>query len=398
MSRRHRPKPLNRRAAPEGIHAAAFSKGTALSNLDSLGYSERWRALFVAFADGLVARHAETISPDSLCPARVVRADRGSVLVSTGDATLRAESSARLRSASSAPTDAPAVGDWVVLHTPPGHDVALVEAVLDRTSTFTRGDSGATSAGQVLAANLDSVFVVHPATDPNLRRIERELALTWESGAVPVVVLSKADLAEDPDTARAAVESVAIGVDVHLTSGTTGLGVGELSRYTAEGSTVALIGPSGVGKSTLINAMLGEERQATQEIRVTDGKGRHTTVARELIALSDGGVLVDTPGLRALAMVEAEDGIAAAFPDIEAYATRCRFADCTHESEPGCAVLAATASGELPDERLASYRKLIRESRNAAIRADARLLSEERHRWAIIHKSARRYYRDKGRG
>ncbi len=368
-----------------------------MSDLESLGYSDRWRSLFAARAGEFLASHPETVSPESVLPARVVRADRGSVLVSTGDLVLRAETSARLRSASQDPTDAPAVGDWVVLRTPPAHDAALIEAVLDRTSALTRGDSGATSSGQVLAANLDIVFVVHPATDPNLRRIERELALAWASGAVPVVVLSKADLAEDPEVARAAVESVALGVDVHLTSGMTRGGIDQLFRYTAAGATVALIGPSGVGKSTLINAMLGEQRQATQEIRVADGKGRHTTVARELIPLASGGVLIDTPGLRALAMVGADEGIAAAFPEIEALASGCRFADCTHVAEPECAVRAAVEAGDLPAERLESYLKLMRESRNAAIRADARLMSQERRRWAIISKSARKYFRDRGR-
>ncbi len=369
-----------------------------MSDLSSLGYSDRWQALFAAAADGFIAHHPEDVSPEELAPARVVRADRGSVLVSDGAGTMRAESSTRLRTASADPTAAPAVGDWVVLRRPPGHDLALVEAVLDRTSAFTRGDSGTTSAGQVLAANLDSVFIVHPATDANLRRIERELALTWESGAIPVVVLSKADLAEDLDAVRAAVEAVALGVDVHVTSAQTGDGVASLVSYASDGRTIALIGPSGVGKSTLTNAMLGEERQATTDVRLSDGKGRHTTVSRELIVLPTGGVLVDTPGLRAVAMVEAEDGIAATFPDIEALAEGCRFADCSHEGEPGCAVLAAVESGELSGSRLESYHKLLKESRNAAIRADKRLWAEEQRKWIIIHKSARKYYRDKGRG
>jgi ribosome biogenesis GTPase len=213
-----------------------------------------------------------------------------------------------------------------------------------------------------------------------------------------VVVLSKADLAENPDASVAAVEEVALGVDVRLTSATRGDGIDALASYTVSGATVALIGPSGVGKSTLINAMRGEERQATRDVRLSDGKGRHTTVVRELITLPDGGALIDTPGLRALAMVEAEAGIAAAFPEIDELAARCRFSDCTHESEPGCAVIAAAEAGTLSAQRLESYRKLVRESRNAAIRADARLMAEERRRWIIIHKSAKKYYTDKGRG
>jgi ribosome biogenesis GTPase len=242
------------------------------------------------------------------------------------------------------------------------------------------------------------VFVVHPIDrGRNPRRLERELALAWESGAVPVVVLAKADLTEEPEAARSEAEEVARGSDVVLTSALSGLGLEELRAYATRGRTVALIGPSGAGKSTIINALLGEERQATAAVRAGDGRGRHTTVTRELVPLPGGGVLLDTPGLRAVAMVEAPDGLAAAFDDIGSLARGCRFTDCAHDGEPGCAVAAAVAAGELAAERLASWHKLQREAQVAAMRTDARLRQEEVRRWKIIHKSAKQFYRDKGR-
>ncbi|MDP2181861.1 MAG: ribosome small subunit-dependent GTPase A [Actinomycetota bacterium] len=357
------------------------------SDLEPIGFSPRWQALFAPFAE------------EGLLPARVIRADRGSVLAATGDGVVRAEPSTRLLKRARGAADLPAAGDWVALFAPPDLDVAQVEAVLDRSSAFMRGDPGTTSDAQVLAANIDTVFVVHPIPgDPNLRRIERELALAWDSGAVPVVVLTKADLSPDPEGAVAAVEAVALGVDVHLTSAATGEGVDALGAYTGGARTVALIGPSGAGKSTLINSLLGEERQATREVRVVDGKGRHVTVARELIAMPGGGVLVDTPGLRALALTDAEEGIAAAFPDIERFAESCRFRDCMHAEEPGCAVTAAVESGELAEGRLMSWHKLRREAEVAAMKTDARLRAEEVRKWKIILKSAKDFKKRTGRG
>lgn len=228
--------------------------------LSSLGYSPRWQALFAAHAGG-----------GDLLPARVVRADRGSVLVASESGLLRAKPSAGLLKAAQGAADLPAVGDWVVLHAPPGADAPLIEAVLPRASAITRGDPGESSDAQVLAANVDNVFLVHPIDDePNLRRIERELSLVWESGAVPVIVLTKADASESPEAARAAVEAVAIGCDVLVTSAVEGLGLELLRPYVADGKTAVLLGPSGAGKSTLINALLGEDRQDTGKVRVGD--------------------------------------------------------------------------------------------------------------------------------
>jgi ribosome biogenesis GTPase / thiamine phosphate phosphatase len=383
--------------------------------LESLGYSDRWRALFAAYVEADPA--AATVG---LAPARVVRSGRGSAVVAAAHGVVRAKPSSRLRRGrdvapgharpdgrlrvqdrtSAAAVGPPACGDWVVLDPAPTHETAVIEAILPRVSAFTRGASDEVSAPQVIAANVDTVFVVHPVEpEPNLRRIERELALAWESGAVPVVVLTKADLAATADAEARAAEAraVALGVDVVVTSAVSGAGLDDVRMYAGRGETVALIGPSGVGKSTLINALLGEERQTTREVRIGDGKGRHTTVTRELVPLPGGGVLLDTPGMRAVVMVDARDGIAAAFADITALAEACRFRDCAHGGEPGCAVAAAVEAGELPADRLASWHKLQREAQVAAMKTDARLRAEEVRRWKIIHKSAKDVYRLKGR-
>ena len=252
---------------------------------------------------------------------------------------------------------------------------------------------------QVLAANIDTVFVVHPiAEPPNLRRIERELSLAWDSGAAPVVVLTKADLSADSEAARRATQSVAPGVDVLVTNALAGESAELLLTYITGHRTAVLVGPSGAGKSTLINWLLGEQRQATRDVRVGDGRGRHTTVARELIQMPRGGVLIDTPGLRALGLTGSEDGIASVFADIELLSASCRFRDCTHDHEPGCAVRAAAESGALQPERLASFQKLLAEAQEAAAKADGRLRAQRERKSKMISKAAKDYFKRTGDG
>jgi len=354
--------------------------------LHDLGYSPRWEALFAPYgAEGLV-------------PARVIRNDRGSALGATEAGIVRAKTSARLLKSASGPADLPTVGDWVAVLAREDLDAPLIEALLERTGAITRGDPGKSAETQVLAANVDTVFVVHPIDEePNLRRIERELSLAWDSGAVPVVALTKADLSADPEEARTAVEGIAVGLEVLVMNALAGEGVGGILDRLPPRRTAVLIGPSGAGKSTLINTLLGKGRQATREVRVGDGRGRHTTVARELVRLPGGGLLIDTPGLRALALTGSEEGIASVFPEIEALAETCRYRDCTHEAEPGCAVQAAVEAGELDAARLASYHKLMRETQVVAMKTDPRLQAERDRKWKTIHKAAREFYKLTGK-
>lgn len=354
--------------------------------LHELGYTPAWQALF------------ERCTAEGLTPARVVRSNRGRVIIATSRGFIRARASARLLKSARGPADLPVVGDWVAVMAPDDLDVAQIEVVLERTSAIMRGDPGRSSEAQVLVANVDTVFVVHAiAEPPNLRRIERELSLAWDSGAIPVVVLTKADLSSDPDAALAAVESVALQVDVLVTSALSGDGVEPLLGYISGHRTAVLVGPSGAGKSTLINALLGEERQATRAVRLSDGRGRHTTVARELFQMPGGGVLIDTPGLRALGLTGSEEGISSAFPDIEELSTACRFRDCVHDDEPDCAVRAAVESGELAPERFASYRKLIRESHAAAMKTEVRLRAEDERKSKTLSKAIKEHYKHDGR-
>jgi ribosome biogenesis GTPase len=282
----------------------------------------------------------------------------------------------------------PTVGDWVVVRSPHDDSLASVEAVLPRRSVFLRHASGNQTAAQALAANVDTALVVVSlASAVNVRRLERLVTIAWSGGAVPVVVGSKADACADLAGARAALGRAAVGVDVLSVSAVSGMGLPDLAGL-ANGRTVVLLGASGVGKSTLVNCLLGEERLATQAIR-DDGKGRHTTTARELVVLPTGGVLIDTPGLRGLALWDTEVGLDQTFSDIETLATSCRFRDCAHAGEPGCAVRAAVEDATLAADRLAAYNKLQRELAYLARKQDRALAAAESRRWKVIHASLR---------
>ncbi|WP_308251028.1 ribosome small subunit-dependent GTPase A [Streptomyces anulatus] len=309
---------------------------------------------------------------DGLVPGRVVRAERGlcDVIAETGP--VRA---AVVPAAASRDRLTPCTGDWVAVRPAGTATSATVVEVLERRTAVVRATSSRTSHAQVLAANVDTVAVAVSLADP-LRhgRIERMLALAWDSGATPVVVLTKADRCADTQQAAAEVAEVAPGVEVLVTSASTGEGLDVLTAVLA--GTVVLLGPSGAGKSTLGNRLLGEDLLATGAVRDSDGKGRHTTAWRELLPLPHGGVLLDTPGLRGVGLHDADKGLDQTFAEITELATDCRFADCAHRTEPGCAVLAAVEDGRLHQRRLDSYHRLQRENTFAASRTDARLRAE----------------------
>ncbi|MEV4009429.1 ribosome small subunit-dependent GTPase A [Nonomuraea angiospora] len=341
--------------------------------------------------------------PADTVPARVARVDRGAAEVIAAEGQLHVKYGARVRRASAAdPVALPCVGDWVALRLLPEGRYELDE-VLPRTTAFIRGGVSRDSVGglsgdgqgQVLAANVDVVFVAEPSmhsTDfADLGRIERLVALAWESGGTPVVLITKSDLFEAGlDQLLDDVRVAAPGVAVHAVSSLHGDGVSLVAGYLEGSRTAVILGPSGAGKSTLVNALAGEIVMETQQVRAADGRGRHTTVHRELIPLSGGGLVIDTPGIRRIGLYDIADGVDLVFSDIEALAGRCRFGDCGHSGEPGCAVLAALESGELPERRLESWRKLQREAAWMASRTDARLRKEQQNKWKLITKEMRR--------
>jgi ribosome biogenesis GTPase / thiamine phosphate phosphatase len=336
--------------------------------------------------------HADAFQPHAdagLRPGRVAIQHRGAYVLLTEGGEVWAGVRGRLRHAADSTGDLPAVGDWVAYDHPEGADRAAVHAILPRRSAFRRKQAGFETAEQVVAANVDVLFLVTSLNqDLNVRRIERYMTLAWESGADPVVVLTKADLCADVGTAVALVETVTFGVPVVVTSALTGEGFDELRVHLEGGRTGAAVGSSGVGKSTLINHLCGEERLATRGIR-DDGRGRHTTTHRELIVLPGTGCVIDTPGMRELQLWDSAEGLERAFEDVESLILECRFSDCAHETEPGCAVRSALADGRLESERFESYRKLQRELHWLEIRHDARARSEERKRWRALNKEAR---------
>ncbi len=359
-------------------------EASSLERLGTYGWDRRTEALFAA--------HSEA----GRSPGRVIAEHRGSYVVATGETDVEAVVSGRFRYDATSAEDFPAVGDWVALSLPADGGAAQIHAVLPRASRFARPARGDVPGAQVVAANVDTVFVVAALDhDFNVRRLERYLALAWSSGAEPVIVLNKADTCEDVAGRVADATAVAPGVPVRAVSARDGAGIDALTPLLESGKTIALLGSSGVGKSTLTNALLGWERQVTNEVREDDQRGRHTTTMRELIVTPSGALLIDSPGMRSVGMWEIEEGLDDAFADVEKFAAECRFSDCTHGVEPGCAVRAAIDTGELASERLASRDKLARESAALARRTDRLARAEETRKWKAIQKNSRNHMRIK---
>lgn len=355
--------------------------GAATNQLQEWGWDARVAALFES-------------QPSSLQPGRVLSEHRGGYVVATEHGEIEAGVSGRYRHEAASAEEFPAVGDWVALEMADGGQSGVIQSLVQRKTRFLRPGRGDGLSAQVVAANVDTVLLVAGLDhDFNLRRIERYVTLAWSSGADPVIVLNKADLCDDVATRMADVASVAPGVPIRVLSALVGTGLESLTPLLEPGKTIALIGSSGVGKSTIVNVLLGWARQSTGAVRAGDQRGRHTTTMRELVVTPSGAILLDNPGMRSVGMWEAEDGLAEAFADVEAFASQCRFSDCGHGSEPGCAVRAAIADGSLPASRFESQQKLTRELAALEARRDAGARAASRRRHRMISQSVRNHMR-----
>lgn len=354
-------------------------------NLSDLGWNEKLAQAYAPFKD------------THTFPARVVKHHRDRYEVLGPRDSQDAVVSGSLRHSATDRADFPAVGDWVVASKEGDHGQTVITALLPRAGVFSRKVAGVTTEQQILAANVDVAFLVTGLDGNfNVRRIERYLALAWDSGAVPVILLNKRDLCPDYEARVEEVASVALGVDIVCLAAAANDGLDHVAAYMRPGQTAVLLGSSGVGKSTIANALLGTEHQRVSDVRDYDSKGRHTTTDRELIILPEGGMIIDTPGLREIQLWLEEDSLERTFGDIENVASNCRFRDCTHQHEPGCAVHAALESGDLDAGRFEAWRRMQRELKYLHRRQDIRARQEEQDKWKKITKSMRQRHSNRG--
>ncbi|MFP4351136.1 MAG: ribosome small subunit-dependent GTPase A [Desulfococcaceae bacterium] len=333
---------------------------------------------------------------NTLKTGRIIAEHRQLYVIFAEGETFLGEVSGKFLFKTDRPADFPKVGDYAEYIRPKDDGRAVIQELKERKTVLSRKVPGDRTAEQVLAVNVDAVFIVMALDhDFSVRRVERYLTLTWESGARPVIVLNKSDLCEDVEAHLLKVEAVAFGVPVCVTSAVTETGMDCLQAQIRKEETICLLGSSGVGKSSLINRLLGEERQRTREIRTADSKGRHTTTHRELFTLPSGAFLIDTPGLREVQLWSAEEGLAAGFTEIETLASDCRFADCTHSVETGCAVLQALETGQLAQDRYESYQKLRREQHWLQQKQDTAGRINRKRRFKEISKAVRKMYKDR---
>ncbi len=349
-------------------------------NLETLGWNQHWEQAFTPYQE------------KGYSAGRVALEHKHLYRVYTGKGDVLAEVSGRLRYDAIGRADFPAAGDWVALSEPIDEGRAIIHGILPRFSKFSRRAAGNTPEEQIVATNVNTVFLVNALNqDYNLRRLERYLALAWESGASPVIILSKADLSENVESAINEAEAIALGVPVHAVNALTNEGIQELAPYMGLGRTIALLGSSGAGKSTLINRLYGSEVQTTGDIRQGDDRGKHTTTHRELVVLPSGGLLIDTPGMRELQLWDANEGMSSTFHDIEELAEHCRYPDCKHDKEPGCAIKDALQDGTLERSRFDNYGKLQRELAYLARKENKSLQIAEKNKWKKIHKEVKRH-------